>query len=197
MKGLRFTVHPLVKYMLPLSLVAAAAPLLLAAVWSLLAGEADEYVLCLTKYSLVYSLIALIWLTVTKPTRPVKIGETLVLVAFAWILTPLLSAIPIHCVLGIPFIDAWFESVSGFTITGLSVFNGAVDPDYNVYIPSVEELPFIITAWRAVAQWLGGFGIVVMFYVFARLGGIPAHLVGFAEGRFERLEPSIAHSVRA
>ncbi|ALL00394.1 Trk-type K+ transport system, membrane component [Pyrodictium delaneyi] len=197
MKSLRFTVHPLVKYMLPLSLVAAAAPLLLATVWSLLVGETDEYVLCLTIYSLVYSLIALIWLTVTKPTRPVKIGETLVLVAFAWILTPLLSAIPIHCALGIPFIDAWFESVSGFTTTGLSVFNGAVDPDYNVYIPSVEELPFVITTWRAVTQWLGGFGIVVMFYVFARLGGLPAHLVGFAEGRFERLEPSIAHSVRA
>ncbi|NOZ88632.1 MAG: TrkH family potassium uptake protein [Crenarchaeota archaeon] len=119
------------------------------------------------------------------------------LVAWSWLATPLLSAVPVAHVLHVPLIDAWFESISGYTTTGLSVFTGGVDPDYGVYIPSVEELPWSVLWWRAVSQWLGGFGVVVLFYTIGRLGGLPAHLIGAAEGRYERLEPSIAHSIKA
>ncbi len=132
-----------------------------------------------------------------EPAGEVDVRGSLVFVAAAWVLVPLLSGAVVTVAAGVPLVDSWFESVSGYTTTGLSVLTGHVDPAYGVYVPRVEELPRGLLYWRAAAQWIGGFGIVVAFYAFARLSGLPARLVGFAEGRFERLEPSIAKSLRA
>ncbi len=56
-------------------------------------------------------------------------------------------------------VDAFFESVSGFTTTGSSVI---ADPDV---------VPRSILYWRALTQWMGGMGIIVLFVaVFAELG---------------------------
>ncbi|ALL00234.1 Trk-type K+ transport system, membrane component [Pyrodictium delaneyi] len=188
-------VPPLIRY-ISLPVAAAGISHLLSATIGFIEGD-HIYSIELMLWAIIYLASSVAWMTILQPSRSLSKEETLILVGFSWLTTPLLSAIPVSYALGVPLIDAWFESVSGFTTTGLSVFNGAVDPDYNVYIPSVEELPLSILWWRAVTEWLGGFGIVVMFYVFARLGGLPAHLVGFAEGRFERLEPSIAKSIQA
>ena len=52
--------------------------------------------------------------------------------------------------LGLNPIDAFFESISGLTGTGITI------------IPNLEVLPSSILFWRGLIQWLGGFGIVVM-----------------------------------
>jgi trk system potassium uptake protein TrkH len=179
-----------------LPVLVAGITSLLSAFLGLLDGD-YQYSLLLGEWGLGFLAAGLTWLAVTRPTHSLTKEGALVLVALAWVLVPLLSAIPVAAVMKLPFVDVWFESVSGFTTTGLSVFTGGVDPAYGVYLPSVEELPWSVNAWRASTQWLGGFGVVVVFYAFARLAGLPAHLVGFAEGRFERLEPSIARSIRA
>ena len=181
-----------------LPLLVAALPHAAAVAWSLVGGYGVGYagVVQLLFVGL-YLGLYLVWMGATRPSRSITLREAVVLVAVSWVLVPLLSAVPVAAALHVPLVDAWFESVSGFTTTGLSVFTGGVDPAYGVYVPSVEELPWSVQAWRALTQWLGGFGVVVVFYVFARLAGLPAHLVGFAEGRFERLEPSIARSIRA
>lgn len=189
-------VHPLLHYMV-LPLVAAAVPHLMAVAWSVLGGYGLGHVgLVQLGFAMLYLGAYLAWMGATRPSRSITLREALVLVAASWVFVPLLSAVPVSAALHVPLVDSWFESVSGFTTTGLSVFTGGVDPAYGVYVPSVEELPWSINAWRASTQWLGGFGVVVVFYVFARLAGLPAQLVGFAEGRFERLEPSIARSIR-
>jgi trk system potassium uptake protein TrkH len=51
------------------------------------------------------------------------------------------------------FIDALFESVSGFTTTGLTIFT------------DVESLPRSLLLWRAETQWIGGLGIIILFLV--------------------------------
>ena len=196
-RGKRFPLHvpPLARYIV-LPVIVAGITSLLSAMLGFLDGD-YRYSTALGSWGLGFVTLGLVWLAATRPTRSLTREGALILVALSWILVPLLSAIPVTAVMKLPLLDTWFESVSGFTTTGLSVFTGGVDPAYGVYLPRVEELPWSVLWWRAVTQWLGGFGVVVLFYTLARLGGLPAHLVGAAEGRFERLEPSISKSLRA
>ncbi|MET1128650.1 MAG: potassium transporter TrkG [Thermoproteota archaeon] len=148
-------------------------------------------------WGFLYLAVTATFLAATTPSRQMFSDEVYVLIAYSWIVTPILSALPVSYTLKIPFHDAWFESVSGYTTTGLTIFTGGISPESGTYIPAVEELPPTVLWWRASTQWIGGFGIVVLFYTLAQLGGLPAYLVGQAEGRYERLEPSIAKSLRA
>jgi trk system potassium uptake protein TrkH len=192
------TVHPLVYYGASFPLIIAAASHVVAITLVILFGHSIHGVVAFVQAitALAYLSIAFLVLYTVRPSRPLSLHEALVLVAYSWIMVPILSAIPVSLGLGVPFIDSWFESVSGFTTTGLSVFTGGVNPDYGVYVPAVEELPPTVLWWRAVTQWIGGFGIVVVFLIAGRMAGLPPHLIGLAEGRFERLEPSIARSIR-
>ncbi len=63
------------------------------------------------------------------------------------------------------FIDAFFESASGFTTTGSSIFT------------EVEILPWSILFWRSFSHWIGGLGIVVLVIIILpafKNYGIPA-----------------------
>ncbi len=77
--------------------------------------------------------------------------ELLVLVASSWLSVSLLAAVPIYGAgaLG-SFIDAYFESLSGFTTTGASV------------IPSLDATEKAVLIWRASLQWMGGLATIVM-----------------------------------
>lgn len=76
--------------------------------------------------------------------------EGFVTVALGWILISLFGALPFFISGATPaFIDAWFETVSGFTTTGATIFS------------AVEDLPKSILYWRSFTHWLGGMGILV------------------------------------
>jgi trk system potassium uptake protein TrkH len=188
-------VPPLARYAV-LPFIVAGVSHILSAFLGIASGD-YYYSLKLLLWGLALFVAGYIWITVTIPSRGINRDEAFVLVAYSWITTPLLSAIPIAETLQIPLLDAWFESVSGYTATGLTIFTGQMDPAFGKYIPRIEQLPASVLWWRAVIEWFGGFGIVVMFFTMVRLAGLPAHLVGIAEGRYERLEPSIARSIKA
>ncbi|MDR1617637.1 MAG: TrkH family potassium uptake protein [Treponema sp.] len=87
-------------------------------------------------------------------------GDGFLLVFLAWVLICLMGAAPFRLAgLGIGFSDALFESVSGFTTTGATVF------------PDVESLPRSLLFWRAMTHWLGGMGIVVLTVALLPLPG--------------------------
>lgn len=72
-------------------------------------------------------------------------------VAIAWACISLWGATPLIITKSAPnFIDAFFESVSGFTTTGATIFN------------DVESLPRSINLWRCQMHWLGGMGIIAL-----------------------------------
>lgn len=84
-----------------------------------------------------------------------------VIVALAWVFTSIFGAIPLAstgCVTNIA--DALFESVSGFTTTGATIFN------------SVEDLPRSINLWRCLMHWLGGMGVVTLTVALLPLLGV-------------------------
>lgn len=82
--------------------------------------------------------------------RGIYAREGFVTVALAWILISLFGALPFWISGAMPrFIDAWFETVSGFTTTGASI------------LTEIESLPRSILYWRSFTHWLGGMGILV------------------------------------
>ena len=88
--------------------------------------------------------------------------EGLATVGLAWIVGGVSGALPymFHGTFT-SFIDAFFESVSGFTTTGSTVMT----PD------QIDGMSHAIAFWRSFTQWLGGFGIVMVFVVLFPTGG--------------------------
>ncbi len=88
--------------------------------------------------------------------------EGLAVVGLAWLFGAVLGALP-FVFSGVPCtpVEAFFESASGFTTTGSTIFPGDV----------LDALPRGITFWRAFTHWLGGIGIVLVFVVLFPTGG--------------------------
>lgn len=83
-----------------------------------------------------------------------------VIVALSWIALSLFGALPfLFTGATHSFVDALFESVSGFTTTGSSIFT------------EVESLPKSINMWRCFTHWVGGMGVLVFIMAFLPLGG--------------------------
>jgi trk system potassium uptake protein len=75
-------------------------------------------------------------------------------VTLGWILFSLLGSLPYLISHTIPsFINAFFESASGFSTTGSSI------------LTDVEALPFSILFWRSLTHWVGGIGIIVLVII--------------------------------
>lgn len=82
--------------------------------------------------------------------RVIYAKEGFVIVAFAWILMSAVGALPFVISGEIPsFIDAFFETVSGFTTTGASILN------------DVEAMSRGLQFWRSFTHWIGGMGVLV------------------------------------
>jgi len=76
--------------------------------------------------------------------------EGFAIVSLAWILMSAVGALPFVISGEIPsFVDAFFETVSGFTTTGASI------------LTNVEALSHGILFWRSFTHWLGGMGVLV------------------------------------
>jgi trk system potassium uptake protein len=89
--------------------------------------------------------------------------DSYVLVSGIWFLFPVLAGLPFFLFFEkLSFTDAYFEAVAGLTTTGATVLS------------DLDNLPAPITMWRAVLQWLGGMGIIVLFVALMpllRVGG--------------------------
>lgn len=80
--------------------------------------------------------------------------EGFIAVTLSWFIVILSGTLPFVISGSIPtFINAFFESCSGFTTTGSSVIN------------DIEALPYSILFWRSLTHWIGGLGIIVLMII--------------------------------
>jgi len=80
--------------------------------------------------------------------------EAMVIVVIGWVGTSLLGALPYYFSGYFQgFIDALFESVSGFTTTGASILD------------NIEGLPVSLLVWRSMTHWIGGMGVIILALV--------------------------------
>jgi trk system potassium uptake protein TrkH len=121
-----------------------------------------------------------------KTAKEIERADGFTIVAFTWLVIPLLGTLP-YVFLGLGFLDAFFEAMSGFTTTGATI------------LKVVEELPKSALLWRSLTQWLGGMGVIALFIaILPRLGVGGSQLFDLeAAGPMpERLRPRFATTAR-
>lgn len=119
---------------------------------------------------------------ICRVDRPVlNVQEGGVVVLLSWTGACLSGAIPIRYAGGVGWTQAIFESVSGWTTTGLTVID-------------VDAVPRILLLWRSVMQVVGAAGFAVM--MLAAIAGPIGSGLSSAEGREEQLVPNVRQSAR-
>lgn len=111
--------------------------------------------------SMILCLIVGIPLTARKPKNKVfYTKDGCVAVALSWLALCIFGSVPFVLSGSIPHpIDAFFETVSGFTTTGSSI------------LTDVEVLPHCILMWRSFTHWIGGMGVLVFLLSLLPLAG--------------------------
>jgi len=109
--------------------------------------------------------------------------EGVAVVGLGWIVAGLYGAIPyIFAEPGLSVADAIFESVSGFTTTGSTV------------MADIESYSRSILLWRAMTQWLGGVGILVLFVALLSAIGVGGKMLFSNESSFQRMDSLFSRS---
>jgi len=104
-----------------------------------------------------------------------------VIVLLSWVVVCFFSALPFMIVQGLNFTQSIFESVSGWTTTGLSVVD-------------VAKSSHMILLWRSIMQLVGGAGMAVI--MLAAIAGPVGTGLSVAEGRSKQLVPHVRESVK-
>lgn len=96
--------------------------------------------------------VGLAFILLFKPkSRMIYAKEGFAIVAYAWLLLSAIGALPFVIGGAIPsYVDAFFETVSGFTTTGASI------------LTDVEALDHCMLFWRSFTHWIGGMGVLVL-----------------------------------
>lgn len=104
-----------------------------------------------TYFLFIGSVTLLVSLIISKSIKAMELStyEAIMTAALSWLIIPFISAVAMTLEMKFPFIDMYFESLSGFTGTGFSVI-----PDLRLLKPST-------IFWRSLMQWSGELGIVV------------------------------------
>ena len=109
--------------------------------------------------------------------------EGMAIVAVGWAAVGLFGALPFYLGDGcFTFVDAFFESVSGFTTTGASV------------LTNIEAVSKGLLFWRSFIQWLGGMGIIVLSLAilpFLGVGGMQLYKAEVPTPVPDKLKPRI------
>lgn len=125
---------------------------------------------------------------IRKKDADIGIREGIAIVTFSWLICIFLGALPFwYSGVCTTYCDAVFETTSGFTTTGSSIFQ------------DVEILPRSINFWRAFTSWLGGMGIIVIFVALLPAMGISGYQLFSAEvsgPTADRLKPRIGETAK-
>mgnify|MGYP006288617897 CR=1 FL=1 len=131
--------------------------------------------------------------------RPLDVRTSMIIAAGGWILISIIGSLPFLFISinlagdpGTPqtvlhFLDpinSFFESVAGFTGTGLTM--------------TVHEnlLPHTLQWWRSLIQWIGGVGVIVLAITILSKPGASSYNLYFSEAREEKIHPSVVSTVR-
>ncbi len=121
-----------------------------------------------------------------KPTEEYSLDlsfkGSLIFVTAIWFVVAFFAALPFYISGDLSFIDAIYESMSGITTTGYTLYSSTL-----IY-------PYSIAIWKCLIQWLGGLGIIVIL-----IGIVPSSSLKrlyAAEGRAEQITPNIRHTTK-
>ena len=108
----------------------------------------------------------------------------MIISALSWLWACLICGLALHLVTGINPVDSAFESMSALTGSGITIYS------------DVEVLPHSILFFRALQQWIGGLGIIVMVMLFLMGPGAVSSTLYQSEAREDRIKPSIKATLK-
>lgn len=112
----------------------------------------------------------------------VNLRQAMIAAAFTWLFASFVSVVPFMVIAKMSFVDSYFESMSAWTGTGLTMMS------------HLEDYPHILLFWRAWMQWLGGIGIVLVALTILIRPGVAAARLYRAEARSERILPNLVNT---
>ncbi len=132
-----------------LALLVSALFMLLSVLMSLLDGGDSALTPLLISFSITFIVGVFPFIFVRK-TEQITLKDGYMIIFLSWLLSFIFGALP-YALWGGPFtvVNAWFESVSGFTTTGATI------------LEDIEGLPRSLVFWRASTHFIGGLGVVV------------------------------------
>ena len=123
-----------------------------------------------------------------KAEKHVGEREGYVIVAAVWLVYSLFGMLPYWLSGALPTItDAWYETMAGFTTTGSTLFTDVAAQTHSVLL------------WRALTQWIGGMGIIVLSVAILPmfgLGGMQLYSAEVTGVSYEKLSPRIADTAK-
>ncbi len=155
---------PCVLFYFSIALGGFGANLVVPTLLALRYAEGDSAVVYFFQAVLILFVSGALFFSFLGGAQRLRRGDAFVLVALVWGVLIVLGAVPIMLIADVPWYDGVFESASGLTTTGASVFG------------SVETLPRSLIFWRSQLQWLGGLLILLTFVLVlapTNAGGLP------------------------
>ncbi|WP_142848092.1 TrkH family potassium uptake protein [Telmatospirillum sp. J64-1] len=144
-----FDIRP-VGLILGLLLITLAVSMSLPAALDLLAGNEDWLVFAAAGAATLFVGLAAVLTCRTGPVE-LNIRQTFLTATLAWVVTAAFAALPFYFSgQGMGRTDSYFEAMSGLTTTGATVLS------------DLHTLPPGLLLWRAILQWLGGIGVIVL-----------------------------------
>ena len=116
--------------------------------------------------------------------RRMGLKHAMMIAALAWLWAALIGSLILMSATHINFLNAYFESMSAWTGSGLSIFT------------NVEILPRSVLFLRSVEQWIGGLGVVIVVIGILIRPGTAAARLYKSEAREEKIKPSILGTVK-
>ena len=130
------------------------------------------------------------WMLLAGRKAEKRVGERegYVIVATVWVVYSLFGMLPYWLSGALPAItDAWYETMAGFTTTGSTVFTDVAAQSHSILL------------WRALTQWIGGMGIIVLSVAILPmfgLGGMQLYSAEVTGVSYEKLSPRIADTAK-
>ena len=113
-----------------------------------------------------------------------ELKHAMITAALAWLIVPAVSSLLFVFVEGMSPLDSFFEGMSGWTGTGLTM------------VAHPSSLTHTMQFWRSTMQWVGGVGVIVLMVSILARPGTAAFLLYKAEAREEKIRPSVVSTVR-
>src|SRR6056297_1534629 len=128
-----------------------------------------------------------------RPKEELRMREAFLIVSLTWFVGSLIGAIPFLLSGSLEtYTDAVFETMSGFTTTGATIFNGVTSDGIKILM--IEDLDKSVLFWRSFTHWMGGMGIIVLTLALLPLlgiGGMQLYQAEYSGSTSDKLTPRI------
>ncbi|MFH1391100.1 MAG: TrkH family potassium uptake protein [Candidatus Diapherotrites archaeon] len=120
-----------------------------------------------------------------RTDQDTDLKHAFMIVGLVWIVFTVISAVPFSLIMGMQFLDSFFEAMSAITTTGLSMM-----------VTIIDSAPKSLILWRSLLSWIGGVGIVVLSLMGIFTTYTKSAKLMVAEGREELIRPNLKNTAK-